>query len=63
MGMGMGMANMMMNQQDQNNQPTEKAQTKEEIMTMLKELGDLQKNGILTKKEFDEKKKELLARL
>ena len=63
MGMGMGMANMMMNQQNQNNQPVEKAQTKEEIMTMLKELGELQKNGILTKKEFDEKKKELLARL
>ncbi len=67
MGMGMGMANMMMNQQNQQNQanpqPVEKVQTKEEIMSMLKDLGDLLKNGILTQEEFDAKKKELLARL
>ena len=64
MGMGMGMANMMMNQQNQNMpKQSEKAQTKEEIMDTLKELGKLLKGGILTQKEFDAKKKELLARL
>jgi len=64
MGMGFGMANMMMNQQNQGSpQANEKAQTKEEIMSTLKDLGDLLKSGILTKKEFDAKKKELLARL
>lgn len=61
MGMGFGMANMMMNQQGQNqNAP---AQTKEEIMKTLKELGQLKKDGILTAKEFEAKKKELLSRL
>ncbi len=68
MGMGMGMANMMMNQQNQNqgqnsNNDSSKPQTKEDIMATLKELGELQKNGILTQEEFDAKKKELLARL
>jgi len=64
MGMGMGMANMMMNQQNAaQNQQSEKPQTKEEIMDTLKDLGKLLKSGILTKKEFDAKKKELLARL
>ncbi len=64
MGMGMGMANMMMNQQNAGQQPaTEKPQTKEEIMDTLKDLGKLLKSGILTQKEFDAKKKELLARL
>ncbi len=61
MGMGFGMANMMMNQQGQNQPPP--TQTKEEIMKTLKELGALKKEGILTAKEFEAKKKELLARL
>ncbi|MEM9920063.1 MAG: SPFH domain-containing protein [Bacteroidota bacterium] len=70
MGMGFGMANMMMNQQqnqaqNQNQQqaPTTKATTREEIMSTLKELGQLKEAGVLTDAEFDEKKKELLARL
>ena len=64
MGMGLGMAQMMMNQgnaQNQNNPA--KAQTKEEILATLKELGSLKESGILTQEEFDAKKKELLARL
>ncbi len=66
MGMGFGMANMMMNQQQ--NQETSssdpaKAQTREEILATLKELGALKESGILTEKEFNAKKKELLARL
>jgi len=64
MGMGFGMANMMMNQQNQ--QPQQggaKGQSKAEIMATLKELGGLKEAGILTEKEFNAKKKELLARL
>ena len=67
MGMGFGMANMMMNQnqnQNQNNQaPSSKAQTREEILATLKELGSLKEAGILTQKEFDAKKTDLLGRL
>lgn len=67
MGMGFGMANQMMNQQMNQNtkqdQNTTKAQTKEEIMDTLKQLGDLKESGVLTQEEFDAKKKELLSRL
>ncbi|MEL6865885.1 MAG: SPFH domain-containing protein [Bacteroidota bacterium] len=74
MGMGFGMANMMMQQQQQQQQQTPppadsptgdeaKAQTREEIMDTLKELGQLKEAGVLTQEEFDTKKKELLARL
>ena len=71
MGMGFGMANMMTQQQQQQQQAqqnqqaanTPKVETKEDIMNTLKELGELKKAGILTQKEFDAKKKELLARL
>ncbi len=73
MGMGFGMANMMMNQQQQpqnqnqntanNAQNSSKAQTREEVLATLKELGSLKEAGILTDEEFDTKKKELLARL
>jgi len=38
-------------------------QSKEEILATLKELGQLKESGVLTKTEFDTKKKELLARL
>ena len=73
MGMGFGMAQMMMNQQ-QNTPPsppkggtadtgTGKAQTREEIMDTLKQLGELKEAGIVTQEEFDAKKTELLGRL
>ncbi|MDP5169629.1 MAG: SPFH domain-containing protein [Bacteroidia bacterium] len=39
------------------------AQSKEDIMKLLKDLGELKSAGILTQEEFDAKKKELLARL
>ena len=72
MGMGFGMANMMMNQNQNNNQNTNssnadnssnKAQTREEIMDTLKQLGELKTAGVLSDEEFETKKKELLARL
>lgn len=65
-GMGMGMAQQMMQQQNAPKQaPAEssKAQTREEILATLKELGGLKEAGILTDEEFDKKKKELLDRL
>lgn len=51
------------NQNPQNNQGGGEKQGKDEIMKMLKELGELKANGILTQEEFDTKKKELLAKL
>lgn len=45
-----------------NNQNTP-APTKEQIMQMLKDLGDLKTAGILTDEEFNAKKTELLAKL
>ncbi len=69
MGMGFGMANMMMNQQQQQQQTPQqnndgaKAMTREEIMTTLKELGELRDAGVLNEEEFNSKKTELLGRL
>lgn len=65
-GAGMGMGNLMFNQmqqmnQQQNNQTP--ANNKDEIMDTLKKLGELKAAGILTEDEFNEKKKELLAKL
>jgi membrane protease subunit (stomatin/prohibitin family) len=63
MGMGFGMAHMMMNQQNKSEESSGKAQTREEIMATLKELGELKEAGIVTEEEFNAKKKELLSRL
>ncbi|MBK8492192.1 MAG: SPFH domain-containing protein [Saprospirales bacterium] len=63
MGMGFGMAQMMMNQQQGQKDQKAGGQTREEILSTLKELGGLRDSGILTEEEFDAKKKELLARL
>jgi len=71
-GLGMGLGNTMMTQmanqqqqQAQNQAPAAapQAETKQDIMNMLKDLGGLKEAGVLTQKEFDAKKKELLARL
>lgn len=66
----MMMANMMMqNMQNQNNannnagNNNNAAPSKDDIMKMLKDLGDLKTAGVLTEAEFDAKKKELLAKL
>lgn len=65
---GMGMVNPLastmanvMGSAAQNIQP--KAESKDEILKMLRELGDLQTAGILTDEEFTEKKKELLSKI
>jgi membrane protease subunit (stomatin/prohibitin family) len=43
--------------------PAAPAESKDQIMAMLKQLGELKAAGILTDGEFDAKKKELLAKL
>ncbi|MEM7658104.1 MAG: SPFH domain-containing protein [Bacteroidota bacterium] len=71
MGTGLAMGQMMMNQMNQmNNQPNNnqsggggQSESKEDIMKLLKDLGQLKADGILTEEEFAEKKKELLSRL
>jgi membrane protease subunit (stomatin/prohibitin family) len=70
LAMGQMMANMMnQQQQQQQQQPAkqggsgEKELSKDEIMKLLRELGELKQAGILTDEEFDGKKKELLAKL
>jgi hypothetical protein len=54
------------------NQATQQATTastgtdavnKNEILSLLKELGELKASGILTEEEFADKKRELLAKL
>lgn len=72
MQMQMQMMNQMMNNQNNNNQnnnnnnnnkTTTADDSKAKIMATLKELGELKAAGILTEEEFNEKKKELLAKL
>lgn len=67
LGAGMMIGNMMMNQMQQMNQQNPQNNNapgnKDEVMKLLKDLGDLKNAGILTEEEFNEKKKELLARL
>lgn len=58
MGMGMAMANMM-------NQTVQQGSGagKEDVIKLLKELGELKEAGVLTEEEFAEKKKQLLNRI
>lgn len=51
------------NNQNNNNSDKDDKMSKEDIMKTLKELGELKQMGVLTEAEFDEKKKELLAKL
>jgi membrane protease subunit (stomatin/prohibitin family) len=66
-GVGLGfamagnMAGMMGGANAQQARPP--AETKDQIMGMLKQLGELKSAGILTDTEFDAKKKELLSKL
>jgi membrane protease subunit (stomatin/prohibitin family) len=65
-GMGFAMAGNMANMMGNANAgqaPRAPAESKDQIMAMLKQLGELKAAGILTDTEFDTKKKELLAKL
>ena len=72
LGIGMTMANQMMQQQQQMQQQENvqsrgveppKKETREEIFSALKQLGELKEMGILTDDEFNAKKADLLAKL
>ncbi|HUQ01051.1 MAG TPA: SPFH domain-containing protein [Kofleriaceae bacterium] len=66
-GMGFAMAGQMMNSMNQGARPggggAAPTESKDQIMGMLKQLGELKAAGVLTEQEFDAKKKELLAKL
>lgn len=69
LGMAMPIANTMGNlmnnttQNIQQNQNNNTGVNKDEVLKLLKELGELKTAGILTVEEFTEKKKELLSKL
>ena len=65
-GMGFAMAGQMMNNMQGMGRPgggAAPAESKDQIMSMLKQLGELKAAGVLTDAEFEAKKKELLAKL
>lgn len=64
-GMGFAMAGQMAGMMGNANAngPKPPGETREQIMSTLKQLGELKTAGILTEAEFDAKKKELLAKL
>lgn len=69
LGMAMPIANTMGNlmnnttQNIQQNQNNNSGVNKDEVLKLLKELGELKTAGVLTEEEFTEKKKELLSKL
>lgn len=63
-GMGFAMAGQMANMMGgMGGAGRQQAESKDQIMSMLKQLGELKAAGILTDAEFEAKKKELLAKL
>jgi membrane protease subunit (stomatin/prohibitin family) len=62
-GMGFAMANQMGGMMGGGGQQRPAGESKDQIMSMLKQLGELKSAGILTDAEFEAKKKELLAKL
>jgi membrane protease subunit (stomatin/prohibitin family) len=62
-GMGFAMANQMGNMMGGGGQQRPAGESKDQIMSMLKQLGELKAAGVLTDAEFEAKKKELLAKL
>ncbi|WP_420154266.1 SPFH domain-containing protein [Siphonobacter sp.] len=60
---GMNLGGMMAGAVAPASQPAQPNQSKEDIMGLLKQLGDLKAAGILTEEEFTAKKAELLAKL
>jgi membrane protease subunit (stomatin/prohibitin family) len=60
MGAGMVLTNMMAN----NNQPSNNAgNSKEQLLDVLKQLGELKNSGLLTEEEFNAKKQEILSKI
>ena len=62
-GMGFAMANQMGGMMGGQQRQQPQGESKDQIMGMLKQLGELKAAGVLTDAEFETKKKELLAKL
>jgi len=62
-GMGFAMAGQMANMMGGMGGAQAKPESREQIMSTLKQLGELKAAGVLTDAEFEAKKKELLAKL
>ncbi|MCX5746038.1 MAG: SPFH domain-containing protein [Proteobacteria bacterium] len=62
-GMGFAMANQMGGMMGGGASAQRPVETKEQLMSTLKQLGELKAAGVLTEAEFDVKKKEILAKL
>jgi len=62
-GMGFAMANQMGGMMGGQQRQQPQGESKDQIMGMLKQLGELKAAGVLTESEFETKKKELLAKL
>ena len=62
-GMGFAMANQMGGMMGGGASAQRPVETKEQLMSTLKQLGELKAAGILTEAEFEVKKKEILAKL
>lgn len=62
-GMGFAMAGQMAGTMGNANANRPTGESREQIMATLKQLGELKSAGILTDAEFEQKKKELLAKL
>jgi membrane protease subunit (stomatin/prohibitin family) len=71
MGAGLGMANMMsqsfqnmkQGEEKQEEKKSEEKMSSEDIMSTIEKLGKMKTDGLITQEEFDQKKKELLAKL
>ena len=63
LGMGFAMAGQMSNTMGQAQAHAPVAESKDQIMATLKQLGELKASGVLNDAEFEAKKKELLAKL
>jgi membrane protease subunit (stomatin/prohibitin family) len=66
LGAGVILTNMLQQQQQPttgNTTPTNETQDKQKLVDLLKQLGELKAQGILTEEEFNQKKSELLGKL
>ena len=66
LGAGVILTNMLQQQQQPaagNTKPASEAEDKQKLVDLLKQLGELKAQGILTEEEFNQKKSELLGKL
>jgi hypothetical protein len=62
-GAGVILTNLLQPQQQQQAAPANDPQEKQKLVDLLKQLGELKAQGILTEDEFNQKKAEILGKL